>query len=121
MRIRQFITGAFLTSLILVAQLGAPTLHPLVTPPPQSATGIDTESTFSRLPLQFEANAGQADARIKFLAHGRGYALFLTANDITLALASPTVDHMACRSLQPASAARLSNMAVLFSQPVRRT
>ena len=33
---------------------------------------------FGRLPLSFEPNQGQADSRVKFLARGHGYALFLT-------------------------------------------
>src|SRR5215216_5721704 len=33
---------------------------------------------FGRLPLGFELNQGQTDSRVKFLAHGQGYGLFLT-------------------------------------------
>jgi uncharacterized repeat protein (TIGR01451 family) len=39
-----------------------------------------TRNAFGRLPLSFELNQGQADARVKFLARGHGYALFLTDN-----------------------------------------
>src|SRR5215204_1138395 len=35
---------------------------------------------FGRLPLSFELNQGQTDERVKFLARGHGYALFLTDN-----------------------------------------
>ncbi len=35
---------------------------------------------FGRLPLSFEVNRGQADARVKFLARGQGYGIFLTDN-----------------------------------------
>ena len=42
--------------------------------------------TYGRLPLRFEANQGQSDARVKFLARAHGYTLFLTANDAVLAL-----------------------------------
>lgn len=38
------------------------------------------------LPLYFEPNQGQADSRVKFLAHGAGYSLFLTANQAVLEL-----------------------------------
>ena len=44
-------------------------------------------ATFARLPLRFEANRGQTDARVKFLARGAGYTLFLTANEAVLSLA----------------------------------
>jgi len=45
---------------------------------------------YGKLPLAFEANDGQADARVKFLARGRGYALFLTGNSAVLTLPKAT-------------------------------
>jgi hypothetical protein len=36
------------------------------------------QEAYGQLPLAFEANAGQTDARVDFLARGRGYTLFLT-------------------------------------------
>jgi hypothetical protein len=41
---------------------------------------------YGKLPVSFEANQGQADARVKFLARGRGYGLFLTSNEAVLGL-----------------------------------
>ena len=41
---------------------------------------------YQRLPLTFERNAGQTDGRVKFMARGPGYTLFLTANEAVLAL-----------------------------------
>lgn len=41
-----------------------------------------------KLPLSFELNAGQADARVRFLSRGRGYSLFLTGSDAVLTLRS---------------------------------
>ena len=41
---------------------------------------------YGKLPLSFEANRGQTDGRVRFLAHGRGYTLFLTGNEAVLAL-----------------------------------
>jgi hypothetical protein len=41
---------------------------------------------YMRLPLEFEANQGQSDSQVKFLARGQGYALFLTSNDAVLSL-----------------------------------
>src|SRR5215831_1268347 len=41
------------------------------------------------LPLFFEPNQGQTDSRVKFLARGRGYGLFLTANEAVLKLQAP--------------------------------
>src|SRR4026208_2052434 len=38
------------------------------------------------LSLSFEANQGQADSRVRFLARGRGYSLLLTDNEALLKL-----------------------------------
>ena len=46
---------------------------------------------YGRLPLAFEANAGQTDGRVKFLSRGRGYTVFLTEDEAVLAL--PKVAH----------------------------
>ncbi len=40
---------------------------------------------FGHLPLMFEPNVGQTDPRVKFLARGVGYGLFLTGNEAVLA------------------------------------
>jgi hypothetical protein len=41
---------------------------------------------YGQLPLSFEANHGQADEPVRFLARGRGYGLFLTPTESVLAL-----------------------------------
>jgi len=41
---------------------------------------------FGQLPLSFEVNHGQADSRVRFLAHGRGYGIFLTDNGAAFSL-----------------------------------
>lgn len=55
-----------------------------------SAVGADARKappakTFS-LPLFFEPNQGQTDPRVKFLARGAGYGLFLTGDEAVLEL-----------------------------------
>ena len=40
----------------------------------------------SVLPLGFEANQGQVDQQVKFLARGQGYTLFLTPGAAVLGL-----------------------------------
>jgi len=45
-----------------------------------------TQSNYGKLPLSFEANQGQADAQVRFLAHGQGYTLFLTPTEAVLSL-----------------------------------
>src|SRR5215813_7749475 len=42
--------------------------------------------TYSKLPLSFEANHGQTDSQVKFLAHGNSNSLFLTSNEAVLTL-----------------------------------
>jgi hypothetical protein len=41
---------------------------------------------YNNLPLSFEANQGQSNSRVKFLARGCGYTLFLTGGEAVLAL-----------------------------------
>lgn len=41
------------------------------------------------LPLIFEANEGQTDPQVKFVSRGRGYTLFLTADEMVLGLTKP--------------------------------
>jgi len=56
---------------------------------------------FARLPLSFEANRGQTDPQVKFLARGQGYTLFLTRRgEAVLALSKPLGKQ---DSLQPGS------------------
>jgi hypothetical protein len=43
-------------------------------------------AAYGKLPLTFEVNQGQSDARVKFLAHGAGYTVFLTGKEATLLL-----------------------------------
>lgn len=44
------------------------------------------ESSYGQLPLSFEPNQGQADARVNFLSRGPGYILFLTPREALLNL-----------------------------------
>src|SRR5579859_6956233 len=46
---------------------------------------------YARLPMSFERNEGQTDRRVKFLARGQGYGLFLTADEAVLALKKTSV------------------------------
>jgi hypothetical protein len=50
------------------------------------------------IPLFFEPNVGQTDGRVKFLARGAGYGLFLTSNDAVLSLQHPAVKGQPVRS-----------------------
>src|SRR5437660_1389798 len=58
--------------------------------------------TYGKLPLSFEANRGQTDKKVRFLARGRDYALFLTATDAVLSFR---------KQAEPGSEAGLSHEA----------
>ena len=45
------------------------------------------KESYSRIPLSFEANHGQADKRVKFTSRGSGYSLALAPTTFTLAVA----------------------------------
>jgi hypothetical protein len=51
-----------------------------------AGSAIANAPDYGKLPLGFEANAGQTDGRVKFLARGRGYTVFLTGNAAVLTL-----------------------------------
>jgi hypothetical protein len=62
------------------------------------------------VPLNFEANQGQTDSRVKFLSRGDGYSLFLTSHEAVFTLrppagakARPTVFRMELRGANRAA------------------
>jgi uncharacterized repeat protein (TIGR01451 family) len=59
--------------------------HPSDQKPPVDA--------FGQLPLSFEINQGQTDARVKFLARGQGYRIFLTDNGAAFSISGSSL-HM---------------------------
>jgi hypothetical protein len=56
------------------------------TPIPDRSTQARAGEAYGKLPLSFEANLGQADSGIKFLARGRGYSLFLSSTEAVFSL-----------------------------------
>ena len=55
-------------------------------PLPAKATGAVADENYGKLPISFEANQGQTDKSVKFLARGQGYGLFLTGKEAVLTL-----------------------------------
>src|ERR1700683_717763 len=51
-----------------------------------AATPPQVLSSYGKLPLSFEANHGQTDAQVKFIARGAGYTLFLTPAEAVFSL-----------------------------------
>jgi hypothetical protein len=58
----------------------------------KSNTLSNTRQTALSLPLFFEPNQGQTAPQVKFLAHGAGYGLFLTADEAVLKLQRPATN-----------------------------
>lgn len=59
---------------------------------PEVGNRADTQQrleVYGELPLIFEANQGQTDARVDFLSRGRGYTLFLTPTEAVISLVLP--------------------------------
>jgi hypothetical protein len=54
--------------------------------PPQGAEFTAARQSYGKMPLAFEANQGQTDPQVKFLARGAGYTLFLTSKEAVLSL-----------------------------------
>ena len=51
-----------------------------------ASTIAQLSQNWGQLPLSFEANKGQTDAPVAFLARGQGYTLFLTSTEAVLSL-----------------------------------
>lgn len=92
-------TAVFAIAIVLVIQ--KPAIHAERQTAPvaparsrETATRPAALTTFAMRPLGFEVNEGQAPPDVKFLAHGAGYNVYLTATDAFLAVrqASP-LDH----------------------------
>ncbi|MEJ7783554.1 MAG: SBBP repeat-containing protein [Solirubrobacteraceae bacterium] len=77
-----------------------------------TASVAKAQRAYGKLPLRFEPNRGQTDSRVKFLARGEGYAVFLTDREVVLSLSdrrssSPDSDSratLASREEEPVSA-----------------
>jgi hypothetical protein len=65
-------------------------------------------ATYSHLPLMFEPNQGQTDARVRFLARGSGYGLYLTAQEAIL-----TLQHSDAGSLHPTARPSVVSMKLV--------
>jgi len=74
---RRNLAASLVSPLLMMAWLVA--ADPVLAAPRSAAT------SGSPLPLVFEENRGQADPRVKFLARGAGYALFITTTEAVLA------------------------------------
>jgi uncharacterized repeat protein (TIGR01451 family) len=53
---------------------------------PDAAARTRIDSSYGKLPLQFEANQGQQPAQVRFLSRGKDYTVFLTPDGALLSL-----------------------------------
>ena len=74
---------------------------------------------YGKLPLSFEANHGQADARVKFLSRTGGYTLFLTGDEAVLAWSGKKTKETSAQRLKPSSLAGPSGTAEPPAQDLR--
>jgi hypothetical protein len=78
-------------------------------------------SDYGKLPLTFEENQGQTDARVKFMARGNGYTVFLSDDETTtLRLIAPSTEpagplHRATRSSTSAATTKNPDALVQLS------
>ena len=90
-RQRLFVASALVVAMIAAGCWISFTNQPSVTGI-MEAKGLEAsapatvKADYGKLPLSFEPNLGQTDTRVKFLARGSGYGLFLTANEAVLRL-----------------------------------
>jgi uncharacterized repeat protein (TIGR01451 family) len=72
--------------------------HDHISPEPNPANHLQANESYGKLSLGFEPNQGQADTRVKYLSRGKGYGLFLTANEAILLLSKTPVQKEAANS-----------------------
>lgn len=82
-RLGWMVVACVIVSPVLWDQLAAAAVPP---GPPLPTTSQRVNATMLGMPLQFEANHGQVDAQVKFLARGKGYTLFLTPTESVMVL-----------------------------------
>jgi hypothetical protein len=105
---------AFQTLLIfMLLALWGPSVF--VSPRHDDRSGLRVKGIPVSLPLSFEANQGQADSRVQYLARGPGYTVFLTRGEAVLAL-KPRADRS--RSEGGDASHQPSQGAVVRIQPV---
>jgi hypothetical protein len=75
----------------LINQSATSTLSSGLSKPDPKAQGKIVEN-YGKLPLSFEANQGQTDAKVKFLSRGSGYTLFLTGDEAVFSLRGSKAD-----------------------------
>src|SRR5258708_1538760 len=84
--------GILILALLLLAVTTAIKLPRHVLAPSSRKSGVPVRTAYGKLPLSFEANEGQTDQQVNYLARGKGYTLFLSPNEAVLSLAGRSSD-----------------------------
>jgi hypothetical protein len=87
-----------------------------------SAAAGHLQAAYGQVPLSFEANQGQTDPQVNFLARGTGYALFLTDTAAVISLRTPSApsstDTAAPNATVTGTVLRLSLVGAQAAAPV---
>jgi hypothetical protein len=87
---QSLLSGAVsILALIVTANWAAGMAQALTPESPSAPSKAQIVQNYGKIPLSFEANQGQADKSVQFLARGDGYGLSLTAQEAVLALHKP--------------------------------
>ncbi len=81
---------------------------------------LQAMESYGRLPLSFEANNGQTESQVRFLARGRGYTLFLAENEAVFALRSAEVESVESVGSVPGKE-QSSHLRAELSERTKRT
>src|SRR5438093_3068220 len=84
---------------------------------PGAAAGVQVPAAYGQLPVAFEANRGQTDPAVRFLARGRGQTLFLTPTEAVLVLATPTLRERGDTAVHPPAREAVVRMAAVGASP----
>src|SRR5437867_11885096 len=81
-----------IATIVITLALLASTSAPNATRSSDQSPGAGRSDRYGNLPLTFEANRGQTDSAVEFLARGDGYGLFLTRSEAVLRLRASDQD-----------------------------
>ncbi len=91
--LRKIVTATcVLASVMALARFSYSSAAPKTQSAPRPQAQARLLRSYGNLPLSFERNDGQTDARVKFLSRGPGYTLFLTPDEAVLGLRKPSKD-----------------------------
>jgi len=79
--------GVLASAAFFLAGVAASAQAPSPLPSPtRAAPSLEVAAVYGKLPLSFEPNQGQTDARVQFVSRGAGYTIFLSPTSAVFAL-----------------------------------